>query len=327
MRTLLFILIVILPLQALGADPQPSTDGKDQARSLFGLANKAYKKGQYGEALKLYRRANTIFPSYKIQLNIGETLESMGRSTEAAVVYHRFLDTFKDAPRPARRDAWLRLSGLRRWLTRVKVICTEQGAQVKVNDLDQGMTPLSIPIYLEHGKYTITLEKDGFEPVTRDVHAHRGGHQAIRVTLKRPVALPDPAPAQPCPKTTCPPCHDDALRRAHRSMTIGGYVSLGTGLALVASAAVLYGVGGARGAEAYDLYSDAQDPAAMSHHYDDVQDARALLMAGHGFMGAGLVAVGLSIYQFLARPELPAQSVVGVAPLSGGATLSVGGRF
>lgn len=329
MRAPLFIMILLLPLHALAADPQPSADGRNRGRELFGQANKAYKKGQYDEALKLYRQANAILPSYKIQLNIGEALESMGRNTEAAAEYHGFLSTFKDAPRPARRDAWLRLDGMRRWLSQVEVTCAEKGAVVSIEGNEVGKTPLALPLYVQPGEHTVTIKKDGFKTVSRTLRGRRGGRQTLIVELEedRPVERPKAATAQACPKVTCPPCHDDALRRSHRRMTTGGYVALGTGLTLVTSAAVLYGVGGARGAAAYDLYNGTQNPAAMARHYDDVQDARALLTAGHAFMGAGLVAVGLSIYQFLARPELPAETVVGMAPLGGGAALSVGGRF
>jgi tetratricopeptide (TPR) repeat protein len=328
-RPLILIVTLLFPLVTLAADPKPAADGKDEARGLFSKANKAYKQGKYAEALKLYRQAGKIFPSYKIQLNIGETLESMGRNTEAAVTYHRFLRKFKGAPRPARRDAWLRLDGMRRWLGRVKLIVSKQGAKVTVDGNDAGQTPLDLPLYLQPGKHTIKVEMDGFLSATRAVRLRRGGHRKLRVRLKRKVELPTTPPAEACPKVTCPSCDDapDALRQAHRNMTIGGYVALGTGLALVAGAAVLYGVGGAQGAEAYDLYKEAKDPANMARHYDDVQDSRSMLMAGHGLMAGGVVALGLSVYQFLARPDLPGDSQVSLAPLTGGAALTVGGRF
>jgi len=314
-----------------------------------------YKRGQYEDALKLYLDAGAVYPSYKIALNIGETLESMGRNTEAATTYHRFLRKFKNAPISARRDAWLRLDGMRRWLSRVKVLCDEDGAQVSLNGKVVGTTPLESSIYFQPGAHTITVEKQGFQPAIREVRMRRGAAMHLRVKFgssappeKAPTPTAPPAKAaaaatdqeaaaatdekatakEACPKPTCPPgANDEALRKAHRNMTIAGFVALGASLALVGSAAVLYGVGSARGARAHDDYTASTNPVSMSRHYDDVQDARTMLYVGHGFMAAGLVAAGLSIFQFVARPALPADSEVAVAPLAGGAAFSLGGRF
>lgn len=115
---------------------------------------------------------------------------------------------------------------------------------------------------------------------------------------------------------------------ARRNMTAAGYVALGAGLALVAGAATLYGVGGARGARAHGDYMDATNPNVMAHHYADVERARTMVIAGHGLAGAGVIALGISLYQFLARPDAPQdQPRMAVGPVAGGAALSVGGTF
>ena len=334
---------MLVPLSALADPPLTvSRAEKDRARTLFDRANKMYKRGQYEEALKLYRDAGAIYPSYKIELNIGETLESLGRNTEAATTYHQFLRKFKDAPVSARREAWLRMDGMRRWLGRVKLHCDEEGAQVSLDDKAVGVTPLESSIYFQPGTHTIKVEKEGFQPVTRKLRIRRGGALHLRVKLKdeataaqatkmvgaKEAAAKETAAKEAAVRASCPlNANDEAVHKARQKMTIAGFVAMGTSLVLVTSAAVLYGVGGAQGSEANDAYLAATTHGAMALHYDEVQDAKTKIYVAHGLLAAGLVAAGLSIFQFVARPDLPADAEVALAPLVGGAAFSVGGRF
>ncbi len=332
LRTAIFTLILLCPLTAL-AGPAPGPVDKKKARVLFSKAGRLFRQKSYSGALKHYQEASKLFPSYKIDLNIAVTLESMGRNTEAATAYHDFLARYKKSPHSARREAWLRLNGLKRWLARLRITCAVPGAQVTVDDKPVGLTPLPTSLYLQSGMHTIKVERERYHPISMPVRLRRGAFQKLTVQLmliQKPKPAPAPLPAPALANDTtplCPPIPEEEIIKARRHMTIGGSIALGAGLALVVGAAVLYGVGSTKGAGAHEQYMAANNPAEMAHHYADVEEARTMLIAGHGLAGAGVVALGLSLYQFLARPDIPMNCRVSMAPLPGGAAVNLGGRF
>ena len=109
------------------------------------------------------------------------------------------------------------------------------------------------------------------------------------------------------------------------------YTSLGVGLALLATAGALYGVGASAGADAHQQYLASNSQAEMDTHYGDVEDAQTLLTVGHVAAGTAAVALGLSIYAFATRPALGDETepaaAVGLAISPAGAVLTLGGRF
>jgi len=84
--SLLAALVLVL---APGA-PRAGTP-RDRARVLFKKGNALYLKGDYEGALRKYRAARDIFPNYKIDLNIANTLDDLRRPAAAIKEFQRFL--------------------------------------------------------------------------------------------------------------------------------------------------------------------------------------------------------------------------------------------
>ena len=115
-----------------------------------------------------------------------------------------------------------------------------------------------------------------------------------------------------------------------RNKTIHAYVALGIGAASLVAASVLYGVAKAEGDDAYDKYSATSNPIAAVQHWDDVEAARNKATVGHVLLGTAAVALGVSLYQLLTRPEVPAgagSARVGFVPSNGGGLLSLGHSY
>ena len=133
-----------------------------------------------------------------------------------------------------------------------------------------------------------------------------------------------------------PDAPDDDASSVRRTRTLWAWSTLGAGAALAATAAALYGVGVSRGESAHDAYTAAAAAAPgppddeLAGHYDDIESARDMVLAGNILMGAAAVAAGVSIYLFVTRPAEPGGegvTAVGVAPLARGASLGLSGRF
>jgi len=273
---------------------------KERARVLFREANKLYSRGMYLDALQKYRDARALYPSFKIDLNIGATLDALGRRTEAAAFIERFLVQSASAPAEIIDAARSRLEELRKKLARVRVTSLVEGATLWVDGKAVGTTPFELPVYLEPGRHAFKLERAGHEPVSRDLDLGAGEQATLDLTPRPRARTPSSQPAATRPVER--PAPDPTLEARRRSRTLWAYGALGAGAALAVTAAVLYGVGASQGSEAHESYRAATDPDEIEQRYQDVEAAQTKLVVGHVLIGAAVAAVGTSVYLFLTRP-------------------------
>jgi len=338
----LVVLCALCTLPRVARAQAGSSSPKAQARALFKQGNQLFKRGMYLDALTSYRRARTLYPSFKIDLNIGATLDAMGRRTEAASYFERFLIQSSSAPPAIIAAARSRLDELRKRLASVKLSSLVDGATVIVDGKATGKTPLELPIYLEPGGHALRLEHAGHTPITRQLALTAGQHQSVDLSPRPQSAAPgapdgsrsvtDPAAAaeREARARARQQAQVEASQRRRRSRTIWAYSTLGLGLALAASAGVLYGVGGSQGADAHQAYSEATDPVEIERRYEEVEAARSKLVAGHVLVGLAAASLGASVYLFLTRPEASLDgtaSKMTLLPGPQGALVSYQGRF
>ena len=310
-----------------------AADHKEQAEQAFNQATVLFNRGMYLDALKGFRRARKLYPSFKIDLNIATTLDALGRRTEAAVHIEKFLASSAEAPAPIRAEATRWLTALRGKLARVVVTCLVQGAVISVNGKAVGHTPMDLPLYLEPGAYQLSAERQGHKPSSTRLVLRAGDKRAVDLKLARVRAPAQTQPIKALPRTRVPPAVqvDPAAVGRRRSHTYWGYGALGTGAALTVAAAVLVGVAGAQGGEAHDNYLAATSDTDTARYRDDVLDARTKLYVGFALGGVAAAAYGVAIYCLVTRPpaeRAPARrSPVAVVPLQGGALLNISGGF
>lgn len=298
---------------------------KARARALFIKANRQLDRGIYIEALKNYRKARAIFPSPKIDLNIGGCLDSMGRRAEAATYLEKFLVESEEAPRAVIKAARKRLGELRRKLGRVQISCMEEGATIILDDKIAARTPMEIPLYARPGFHALKVIKEGFKPYRKRLRVRAGRQLKLAVVL---ASVHGPAKAPPRTRVDDEPAPDPGEMYRRKTMLARG--TLGIGLALTATAVVFYAMGGIQGSAAHDEYRAAQTDAAIEARWADVQSAENKLVAANVIMGVAAAALGMSLYCYLTRPaveEKAATTTISVTPRSGGALLGLTGRF
>ncbi len=317
--------ILVAALACLWSTAHAKAPPKVRARALFIEANQLFDRGMLQDALTLYRQARDLYPSFKIDLNIGGTLDALGRRTEAAIYFERFLLNASKAPKGVAREAKRRLKALRRKLGWIKITCMVEGAVIMLDGRSVGRTPRDLPLYVTPGRHRISLERAGYLPKVKMITMAAGKRKALDFLLD-PVGQPGVSAGAAAPLAA------PAVQKRRRTKNILALSALGLGVALTAGAAALYGVGLSKGNDAYESYLTAGTLAEADSTYEDVQSAKTLVIVGHALLGAAVAAYGFSFYSFVTRPctaessgdERPA---VSVAPTSGGAYLSVGGRF
>lgn len=333
---LLVCCCLALPSLARGADPSP----KEQARRLFLEGNDLFGRGMFLDALDRYRKARDLYPSFKIDLNIGGTLDALGRRTDAAVYYERFLLQSQKAPPDVIQSARERLDDLRKKLARVNVSCLQDGAVIVVDGQVVGQTPLELPVYVNPGAHTFSARKEGFLTAMRTLRLKAGEESSLDLALsdgtRAKAAPPVVTPPPPSSDKPSPPLSEKAdsdgapPRRSLRGPL--GYAALGLAGGCVVAAAVLYGLGGSQGSEAHEAYRTALLPDDIEAKWQDVQAAQTKLIAGHALVGAAVLSAGVGTYLLLTRPETstkesPGPGTAGLAPTRGGAVFTLEGAF
>jgi tetratricopeptide (TPR) repeat protein len=186
------------PRAALG---ERSSDRRARAEALLREGNGLYDRGEFRAALERYRAARDLYPSFKIDFNIGIALEALGHSIEAAEQLERFLRRAALADEAIVGSARRRLEALRRRLASVDISCNVDGATIRVDGAPVGRTPLEGRVYLRPGEHRVEARAAGHAPYRRTLDLAAGDHRGLTATLRRvelratpPLPLP-PAPA------------------------------------------------------------------------------------------------------------------------------------
>jgi len=319
------------PPAVAGDNASPQSDQRAEANKLYKTANKLVREGtgmlvqgriKCEDALSRFKKAYELYPSFKIDLNIGGTLDAMGQLTQAAAYFERFLaKAHTKAPKPIMEAARQRLARIKQNLSSVTVKCPVEGALIQVDGEEVGKTPHVLPRYLMPGKHVVIVRKAGYLTFTRNLDLKKGMHVTVDVALKS-TAEEEQAFLE----------HQRLLDNRRRK-TVVGYVALAGGAALAVGGAVLYALGGVQGAEAHDSYQNTNSISALPRYEDDINSAKRLIVGGHVLVGLAAAATGVAIWQLVTRPRVEQEQPSrpgfspSVAPAPGGATLLFTGNF
>jgi hypothetical protein len=167
---------------ARGQQTRPAAGQREAARELLREGNRLHDRGQYEAALERYRRAQAMFPSHRLEFNIGLTLQAMGQAAEAAERFEAFLRSASEgeAERLMVEDARSRLAALRRTLARLE-LAGAAGSRARVDGRELGALPLGRRLYLAPGAHSIAVERPGGVPFATVVTLEAGELRRLEV--------------------------------------------------------------------------------------------------------------------------------------------------
>jgi hypothetical protein len=226
--TLLGIVLSGVVVCATGAAAQPvgdqaeavaaSDEGQAEALRLTEVGTRAWERGDHQTALDYFRLAYRIYPSARIDYNIGLALAGLDRRLAAVEAFERFLAGATDAPEENRRYALERITKLERGLAKVIITTSVSGASLSI---DGQTTALHEPARVAPGFHSIVVRKAGMKSATADLEVHAGDLIKRRLDPKLTTLQPTPRcestalPLVPPPKPLGAPSKSpDSRRRA-----------------------------------------------------------------------------------------------------------------
>ncbi|NUP05914.1 MAG: PEGA domain-containing protein [Polyangiaceae bacterium] len=181
---LLLTAVATAPLtaSAQGAPGQPATS--EDAGSSFERGVKFFHDGDYVAAMVQFKRAYELDPNYVVLYNIGQTARELKNYSEALQALEKYLaegGAQIDAERRTRVEGWV--AELKEKVATVTLKTNVEGADIAVDDVAVGRTPLDKPVVMDAGKRKISAIKEGYAPLTRYVEVAGAEQKTVALDL------------------------------------------------------------------------------------------------------------------------------------------------
>ena len=299
-------------------------DADDEARARYERALSLYEDGVYDAALVELRRAYELRPSYKLLYNIGQVRLALKDYAGALEAYQQYLRDGGGQIPAARVEAVQKeMARLEQRVARLDVQVDVAGAEVSVDDVSVGTSPLAGPLLVNSGTRRLTVRHPDYPQQTVRVSIAGGEQKGVPISLagrapdatRAAAAPPTPAKAaaEGVPKAAAAPVAvatrtDDVAQRQRARVT--SWVSWG-----VTGALGLTAIGLAAGANQNEKKLDearnevgvtAQEKQNELNALKDKTDRLAI--SADVFTGVAAAAAGVSLWLSLrARPRDPAK--------------------
>lgn len=203
---------LLLPANAFA---QPTDQVKEVARERFRDGVKAYDAQKWEEARAAFAQAYTLAGSPAVLLNLGLAEAKTGRCVDAGNHLQKFLREHREATAEQRSTASTTIEDCKKKAAVVALTVEPAGAEVTVDGVSVGKSPLLDPIFVEPGNRVLVASLNGKTSST-SVEAKKGQSTVARITLvtepplpPNPNPNPNPAPiinpAGPNPDPLRPP--------------------------------------------------------------------------------------------------------------------------
>jgi tetratricopeptide (TPR) repeat protein len=322
----LFVLMLTLSSRALAQDSTTTAqpDSAQAASEHFERGVQLFKEQAFRAAIVEFQRAYDLAPDYRLHYNLGRAKQQLQDYLGAAENYEAFL-VQGGSEVPAERRAQLEetLSALSGRVARIDVKVSRAGADVFVDDVKVGMSPLEALVRTNVGRHRISARSADGALGSEIIDVAGGDLAEVSLTL----AEPEPALAS-TPKAE--PADDARGRSPRQKLALASWIAGGAMLA----GSVVTGVFALRDQDSLHTQVGklGVDPNAVATQRDKV-DALSLTTDVLIGAGAALVVSGTLLWLLgdkrgeRARDSKPTTQQARVGLDLGFGSLALRGRF
>lgn len=278
------------------AEAAPTQQQLDQARERFQRGVDLYKEGNFDAALAEFTRAYELAPNYRILFNLAQTQLERHDSVAAWRLLYQYLEQGKDEISPERRAQVERdMEALQKRVAELRLQIDVAGAELMVDGVVVGVTPLKQPVWVNSGLRQVTVRKQGYRASTRSVSVPGGEPISVAIHLESdPSAAPVTTVVAPAPR---PP-----EKGPNTALWLTGAISV-----VFTGTAVTFGLLTLRANDRLDreLEHFPGDAKRLDERRDQL---RTLALLTDGFAGAAVIAAGATIYLGLSARSQPSNT-------------------
>jgi hypothetical protein len=243
--------------------------------------------GDLKGALIEFKRAYAASPNYRVLYNLGQVANALGRYTEAQDYFQRYLnDGQEEVSSERKRDVEGHLTKLAGRIATLVLSTNVAGAEIFVDDVSVGTSPLQGAVKVSSGTRTIAAVTQGRPRVSQVIEVAGGDTVALQLSFPQNNEL-TPAPA-PLPSTVSnQPHHATEAHRGNPALWLG-----------ITSGALLVGAGvmgylTIRDAASYDDAVARKTSVRELEELDSRASTKALVT--DVLLGATVIATGITV--------------------------------
>lgn len=226
-----------------------TTDTAEQAQAAYARGTELVNEGELEAALTQFQRSYELAPHPGLFYPLGQIYQELGRFTEAAEAFQRYLDGVTDeSAGPLRADAERRLELVYQRIAGLELELSETvEAEIRVDGELINLHERSAPLPLPPGSHTIVVRAEGHATFERTLQIDAGQRVELAVTLE-PLTAPEPAlshpgesnpgaetPAEPATPVSERLPQNETIDSRRRGLRIASWVLLGLGGASLAT--------------------------------------------------------------------------------------------
>jgi hypothetical protein len=187
------------------ASAQPTEEDisvlREEARELYRKGMTRFRNEQYAQARASFLAAWSLEPHWSLALALGDCALKMNRPRDAA---QHLSFALRGMPKshPSRAPARQAFDDVRKRVATLQVDVDRAGAEVFLDGIRIGTSPLEEPTFLEPGRRTIEARFPDRDPAVVTLDAVAGATHPVRLQLE--VATPDGSTRTPNPEPSTP---------------------------------------------------------------------------------------------------------------------------
>ncbi len=201
-RLWLVLMMAATSLNALGQTPAATAA---EAKKHFQRSKDLYEEGDFAGSLREVERSYALVPNYKLLFNIGQIHAQTQDYAAALKSFKKFLvDGGDDIAESRRADVLKEVDRLRTRVAELTIIVNQPGADVAIDDVPVGVSPLPGPVTVNVGRRKVTATLGNHFPFTKLVEVAGLDQLNVKVDLMplvttpvatTPTTTPEPTPA------------------------------------------------------------------------------------------------------------------------------------
>jgi tetratricopeptide (TPR) repeat protein len=293
------------PPPAAAAPTTPETvDPTEEARLRYERGLSLFAGAEYVLALVEFERAYQLSPNYRVLYNIGQVRIQLGRYARAHEALTQYMKEGGDAIEPERRAAVQKdIDMLSERTAKLTVRTNEAGANISLDGIVIGVSPLAGPLVVDAGEHNVGVRKVGFYDRFQAVTL--AGRDAINVDLDLVKLKQDDRPAVVVERRT----ERHVVERPARPLMWAGWAATGT-LGVGAGVAGYLGI-----QKAQELESKRTQWQPNPEDMQRTKNSAKTLFLAADIMGASAVVLGgISVYLTLSSSEKAVDKVTRKSP-------------
>ncbi|MDP3179171.1 MAG: hypothetical protein Q8M76_14785, partial [Spirochaetaceae bacterium] len=224
----------------------PSKAAQDEGRTHFVRGVALFKDADFRAALIEFKRAYEIAPSYRVQYNIGQTCLELQDYGGALGAFQRYLsEGEKEIPPPRRKEVEKEVARLSALVAHVRVQVNKEGADITIDDLSVGKSPLPQTLVVGAGRHKFSATLSPLAPTTKVIDIASGDDLEVKLELVEPlpvtvppVVAPVPVAPPPAPPPTRAPVQVDNPSRVPFFIGVAGTLVLTSGAVVLGVASL-----------------------------------------------------------------------------------------